>query len=123
MKISTRLRLLSMKKGIKGEVASLILKNTKTEDPIEIARWMKDVANNGLAYSAVDGLQYGEDFRRFHKRHEQDIQIVMIAYRIQKGIIVRQSRHSDVEEVCIAFDEALIEIMDTLKLGHLILMR
>lgn len=119
MKITTRLKLLSIKKGIRGDVATIVLRNVNSNDPYDIARWMKDVVNNGVLTSPIHGFYDRDEILSFHIRNQMDIELIMFQYRIDKNIIIKPMSEPamKVEEACVAFEQTILYMMKQFKLG------
>lgn len=75
MMIGTKLRLLSMKRGLLGEVAKIILSNVRHQDDNSFREWMKDVINNGCAYSSILRFQTNNELHNFYERNKNEIEL------------------------------------------------
>ena len=84
MNISTRLRLLSTKNTLRGNVAQILLNNVDSTDNVEIVRYMKDIANNGCAYVMVKGMVYHNEIQNFYNRHIEEIDRMVWMYECNK---------------------------------------
>lgn len=80
MRISTRLRLISLKNNLKADVAKIVLNNVEDKSDKSIARWMRDVDLNGCAYMTIRGLTYHNEIQKFYKDNQRDIDLIVSAY-------------------------------------------
>lgn len=116
MRISTKLRILSMKNGIRGNVAKIILNNVENGTDIEIARWIKDVVNNGCAYSNVKGLRYHLELEDFYKKNETDIELIVFLYETSPNTISEKVDEHHGKRSWFAFEQMLAELMIKLNI-------
>lgn len=85
MKLSTRLRLISMKGDIRGHVARIILNNVGEDGDIGIATWIRDVLNNGCPYSDIKGLKFHNEIQAFYDKNKMDIEMLVFLYETTKN--------------------------------------
>ena len=114
MRISSKLRLLSMRNNLQGEVAKIIFDNVDEDTNISIIRFMKDIVNNGCAYSYLKGLQYHKEMQDFYSRNKQDIDLAIFLYETSRNSKLDIAGNKESEHAWFAVEEVVKELMNKL---------
>ena len=116
MNLSTKLRLISMGNDLKAAVANVILENTDEKNNAGITQFMKDISNNGCAYSNLKGLQYHGEMQDFFKKYAMDIEMVIFLYNTGKDVEIKDFKDNDSEKSWFAVEEMINELIIELKI-------
>lgn len=102
--------MISMRKGIGGDVARVLIQNLPSKTDASISRLLRDISINGFLYSDLEGLKDHDDIQKFFDRNSDDI-LAMSDY-----LPVRHTPATDVEYGIAAFDLVVDELMTVLKI-------
>ena len=107
---------MSLKHGLRGAVAKIILDNLDYEDDIIIGRWMRDVSLNGVAYSDVKGMRYHNELVDFYNKHSMDIEVLVWDYETGPNGPITINGSKESAYAWYAFETTICHLMNVLHI-------